>query len=201
MSTATAIIALFAAGLVGWLLAAGLAVRLTRTRRQLDLDERDALARRAVDALRVIIWAADGDEVLRVSRGGALRTLGLRSGQLVGTRIGAVEERGNLATDDEDELSIIRRVFRTGRRDVRTNRHDGPEGTQLYLRMEYAPLFDAEGRVEYVCGCGVDVTDEERRARRTHDEAIAEAAARLVRPTVAASATTAASATAGDGSL
>ena len=191
MSTATAIIALFAAGLVGWLLAAGLAVRLTRTRRQLDLDERDALARRAVDALRVIIWAADGDEVLRLSRGGALPLLGLRSGQLVGTQIAAVEERGNLASDGPgpdgsgpdgpDELAIIREVFHTGRRQVRTNRHESAAGAVVYLRMEYSPLFAPDGAVEYVCGCGVDVTDEETRARRTHREAI-RAAARDLAP-------------------
>ena len=157
----------------------------------LALAEREALAKRAVDALRVIIWAADGDEVLRLSRGGALPLLGLRSGQLVGTQIAAVEERGNLASDGPapdgsgpdgpDELAIIREVFHTGRRQVRTNRHESAAGAVVYLRMEYSPLFAPDGAVEYVCGCGVDVTDEETRARRTHREAI-RAAARDLAP-------------------
>ena len=136
----------------------------------LGIQAEDALARRAIDTLGVIVWAVDHGQVIRLSIGGALRALRIEPGQLVGTTVGAVPQRGNVG-DGADEVSIIRSVFETGERRVCTNRHLGPDGP-TYIRTEYAPLVTEAGAVEFVCGIGVDVTDEERRAKRTTDQAL-----------------------------
>ena len=138
------------------------------------------LSQRAIGALGVVVWAVDGDQVVRLSVGGALAKLGLVPGQLVGRRVDDIGERGRRTNDAEDQTDVIRRVFASGRLEVQTNAHAGAGGVTRYLRTEYAPLVDASGAVEYVCGVSVDVTDEETRARQTHDEAIAVAAMRML---------------------
>lgn len=138
------------------------------------------LAGRVVDALGVVVWAVDRGHIVRLSEGGALRKLGLEPGELVGRPVADVAQRGNAVEGPgTDERDIIARVIATGRGCTQTNRHASPDGHVRYLRTEYAPLFDEEGRVEYVAGCSVDVTTEETRALQTERQALRAAASRL----------------------